>query len=99
MENKNKKDMSVDDLVNQLKIVLDINDEEMADKPAAAEEEEPFVQEIDPESVDDIEGIRTDTGTIDPESVKSITDKIRLLDRYLSCSSVFRAKLQLAVIV
>ncbi|MBO4868519.1 MAG: hypothetical protein J5585_02275 [Clostridia bacterium] len=82
MENKNKKDMSVDDLVNQLKIVLDINDEEMADKPAAAEEEEPFVQEIDPESVDDIEGIRTDTGTIDPESVKSITDKIRLLDRY-----------------
>ena len=82
MENKNKKDMSVDDLVNQLKIVLDINDEEMADKPAAAEEEEPFVEEIDPESVDDIEGIRTDTGTIDPESVKSITDKIRLLDRY-----------------
>ena len=39
MENKNKKDMSVDDLVKQLRLVLDINDED-EEKPAKEKEEE-----------------------------------------------------------
>ena len=48
MDNKNKKDMSVDDLVKQLKVVLEINDEE-DEKPLDIKPEEPDLEQSEAE--------------------------------------------------
>lgn len=72
MENKNKKDMSVDDLVKQLKLVLDIEDEkEDADERELSVSDAPEIEETAPEEEPK-----------DAESAGSITEKVRLLDKY-----------------
>ena len=73
MDNKNKKDMSVDDLVKQLKLVLDINDEDEG-KPADVPEEE-IIQDIAPDPEETPEPMSA-------EKAETISDKVKLLDQF-----------------
>lgn len=72
-ENKNKKEMSVDDLVKQLKLVLDIDDEEGGTESAAPE------KPVEPENVDQ----KDNSGEpLTAETAETISDKVRLLDQF-----------------
>ena len=73
MDNKNKKDMSVDDLVKQLKLVLDINDEDEG-KPSKTPEEE-IIQVTEPETEETAEPMTA-------EKAETISDKVKLLDQF-----------------
>ncbi len=73
MENKNKKDMSVDDLVKQLKLVLDIDEDE--EEPSAPDTPEDTAEE-------ETEAAETETEPLTVESAETISEKVRLLDRY-----------------
>ena len=72
-DNKNKKDMSVDDLVKQLKLVLDIDEEEENAKAAEAE----AITEKEAELPDD-----DNSETLTVENAETISDKVRLLDQF-----------------
>lgn len=73
MENKNKKEMSVDDLVKQLKLVLDIDEEEENASPAPQPEKEKAETEEPKET-------KTEPLTVD--NAETISDKVKLLDRF-----------------
>ena len=75
-DNKNKKDMSVDDLVKQLKIVLDIDEEEenaVSAQPGKIDAPELEVEE-------DTQNEKEDELTV--ENAETISDKVRLLDKF-----------------
>ena len=84
MENKNKKDMSVDDLVNQLKLVLDIEDDEIAAPQKPQDETVPA--ELD-EPKDASAAVKTESG-----APSSISEKVRLLDEYFAAEEEGREK-------
>lgn len=71
-DNKNKKDMSVDDLVKQLKLVLEINDDE-DEKPMEIKPEEPEL---------DMSEAETTTSHLTVENAETISDKVKLLDKF-----------------
>ncbi len=73
MENKNKKDMSVDDLVKQLKLVLDI-DEDDDGKPTDVPEDE-ITADIETEDEEPSEPMTA-------EKAETISDKVKLLDQF-----------------
>ena len=72
MDNRNKKDMSVDDLVKQLKLVLDIDEENEDGKPTDVKDDS-IITESAPEEINE---------PIGAEGAGTISDKVRLLDRY-----------------
>ena len=76
-DNKNKKDMSVDDLVKQLKLVLDIDEDEEYQDAAKPEEhvipDEPEIIEAPDENENE---------PLTAENAETISQKVRLLDRF-----------------
>ncbi len=72
MDNKNKKDMSVDDLVKQLKLVLEINDDE--------DEKQPDIKHTEPDFEES--EAETTTSHLTVENAETISDKVKLLDKF-----------------
>ena len=75
MENKNKNDMSVDELVKQLKLVLDIDEDDTAPLPTEEKAAEPEPRETAEPAEDAAEK--------KPAYVSgSMSEKVRMLDEF-----------------
>lgn len=74
MENKDKKDMSVDDLVKQLKLVLDIDNEEGDDS----------LENKKIEISDNTDGSETENDVSTSASSETISEKVRMYDEFFA---------------
>ena len=95
--NKNKKDMSVDDLVKQLKLVLDIDEEEMAADAAKPEDipDEPEILEVPEDDIpaEEAEGrILADPCTGCPPAAPILTAGERVTPEAICCFRYYGIK-------
>ncbi|MBO4422789.1 MAG: hypothetical protein J5879_05085 [Clostridia bacterium] len=87
MDNKNKKEMSVDDLVKQLKQVLEISDEEEASVFSDEKNEE--AADLSASAPEEAESSPA------PENPETISDKVRLLDEFFEAEEKKKDKKKL----